>query len=62
MEGYSVKVLQFALKELGYYADSIDASFGNNTVNAVKAFQKQVGIRQTGKADKATWEKILRGG
>lgn len=62
MEGYSVKILQFALKELGYYADSIDASFGNNTVNAVRSFQKQAGIRQTGKADKATWEKILRGG
>lgn len=61
-EGYSVKVLQFALKELGDYTDSVDASFGNNTVKAVKAFQKRCGIPQTGKADKKTWEKILRGG
>lgn len=59
--GYPVDVLQFALKQRGYYKDSVDASFGDNTVKAVKAFQKDCGIAQTGKSDRYTWEKLLRG-
>lgn len=59
--GFPVDVLQFALKQRGYYDDNIDASFGSNTVNAVKALQKAAGITQTGTTDKRTWEKLLRG-
>lgn len=59
--GFPVDVLQFALKQRGFYADSVDASFGKNTNAAVKAFQKSVNITQTGKMDKNTWEKLLRG-
>lgn len=59
--GSPVDVLQFALKQRGYYTDTIDASFGDNTVKAVKAFQKAQGITQSGKTDKKTWEALLKG-
>lgn len=39
MRGDSVKTVQTILMELGFYADSVDGIFGNNTLNAVKDFQ-----------------------
>ena len=60
-EGYPVDVLQYALKARGYYTDSLDGSYGENTVSAVKSLQKAYKITQTGKMDKNTWEKLLRG-
>ena len=59
--GFPVDVVQYVLKERGFYDGSIDKSFGSGTTSAVKAFQKSVGVSQTGKTDKATWEKLLRG-
>lgn len=59
--GSPVDIVQFALKQRGYYDDAIDASFGDNTVKAVKAFQKACGITQSGKTDKKTWEALLKG-
>ena len=59
--GYPVDVLQYALKARGYYTDSLDGSYGENTVSAVKSLQKASKIAQTGKMDKNTWEKLLRG-
>lgn len=43
-----VKKLQTALKQLGYYTDAIDGSFGNNTLAAVKQFQRASGITADG--------------
>lgn len=49
-----VKKLQTALKQLGYYTDAIDGSFGNNTLNAVKQFQHASGITADGIVGKNT--------
>lgn len=47
-EGRTVRALQQALAELGFYQGSIDGKFGAGTTTALKAFQKQNGLRQTG--------------
>lgn len=65
--GEEVKKLQTALKALGHDPKGIDGIFGNNTLAALKAFQKAMGISQTGKLDSATKEAFktkgyLRGG
>jgi len=57
--GDHVEKLQQALKIKGYYKDVVDGKYGNNTVNAVKAYQKAMGLSQTGKADYATIKKLF---
>ena len=56
--GDSVKILQEKLKILGFYNALITGSFGLSTEIGVKAFQKKVGIEESGIVDNATWEKI----
>ena len=43
-----VKVIQNALNEQGYSCGSVDGSIGNATVEAIKAFQRDNGMEQTG--------------
>ena len=57
--GDSVEKLQQALKIKGYYKDVVDGKYGNNTVNAVKAYQKAMNLKQTGKADYDTIKKLF---
>ncbi|MBE5787440.1 MAG: hypothetical protein E7324_07875 [Clostridiales bacterium] len=57
--GEDVEKLQQALKIKGYYKDVVDGKYGNNTVNAVKAYQKAMKLPQTGKADYATLMKLF---
>ena len=57
-KGALVKQLQERLKELGYYHSAVDSSYGAQTVNAVKAFQKKNGLSQTGNVDAATMNKL----
>ena len=58
-EGANVKLLQNALAQMGYLAsDKVTGYFGDVTESAVKKFQKDNGISQTGKAAKQTIEKI----
>lgn len=57
--GDSVAKLQQALKIKGYYTGTVDGKFGDGTRSAVKAYQKAVGISQTGKADYATINKLF---
>ena len=57
--GKNVEKLQQALKIKGYYTATVDGKYGQNTENAVKAYQKAVGITQTGKADYATIMKLF---
>ena len=57
-QGTAVKTLQKRLKELGYYSNGIDGSYGNQTVTAVKAFQKKNGLTANGIADAATQKKL----
>ena len=49
-KGDEVKTLQARLKELGFYASTIDGDYGNGTVNAIKAFEDYNGLEQTGVA------------
>ena len=57
-KGAEVKKLQQRLKELGYYKPSCDSSYGSQTVTAVKKFQANNGLEQTGIADPATQKKL----
>ena len=57
--GDSVEKLQQALKIKKFYTGVVDGKFGANTETAVKAYQKSVGISQTGKADYATIMKLF---
>ena len=48
MEGDNVTELQNWLKNQGFYTGKIDGKFGNYTEQAVKNFQKYVGIKSDG--------------
>lgn len=52
--GDGVTRLQTRLRELGYYTGTIDGIYGSGTVSSVRAFQKKMGLSNTGKADAAT--------
>jgi lipoprotein-anchoring transpeptidase ErfK/SrfK len=54
MKGTDVKALQRRLAALKYYPGPIDSAFGNDTLEAVWAFQEVNGIRVTGVIDAAT--------
>ena len=64
LEGDDVKTIQMQLNRISYNypgipkIDPIDGYFGVETENAVKAFQKQFHLNQTGIVDKATWYRI----
>ena len=53
-KGEAVKKLQQALKNRGYYDGKIDSTFGSGVYAAVKAFQKQYGLKVDGVAGPAT--------
>lgn len=62
-DGAAVKQLQTQLSELGFKRQdgqpfNATGHYGENTVAAVKEFQKANGLPPTGEADKATREKI----
>ncbi len=52
--GEAVKRLQQALKNRGYYSGKIDSTYGSGVYAAVKAFQKQYGLKADGVAGPAT--------
>lgn len=59
--GSAVKAIQYALNKLGYGnsgTSSIDGIFGSKTTEAVKAFQKAMGIQQDGIVGKNTRKKF----
>ena len=47
-----IRYAQERLKELGYYHDAIDGIAGKNTRAALKQFQRDVGLRETGHLDR----------
>ncbi len=53
-KGDSVKKLQQALKNQGYYTGKIDSTFGSGVHAAIKAFQKANGLKVDGVAGPAT--------
>ena len=56
--GTEVKKLQTALKEKGYYSMKVDGVFGKGTLSAVKAFQKDNGLKTDGIAGPQTLSKL----
>ena len=58
-EGEDVKTVQKRLKELKYYAKSIDGKYGSGTVNAVKAFQTRAGLTADGVCGTKTLKKLF---
>lgn len=57
-KGEAVTKLQKRLIELGYLSGSADGTYGNKTVEAVKNFQKRVGIAADGIAGTTTQKKL----
>lgn len=63
-EGESVRAVQQRLVDLSYLTQSeedpnVTGYYGEATVNAVKAFQKKNGIKETGDADAATLKALF---
>lgn len=60
-KGSLVKEMQERLLELGYSLPKYgaDGSFGNETLTALKAFQKDRGLVSDGVCGKDTWEQLL---
>ena len=56
--GDEVKILQAKLKQLGFYPAVITGSFGKSTEEGVLAFQREVGLPETGIVDQSTWEQL----
>ena len=56
-----VKLLQKRLNDLGYNCGKADGIFGTKTANAVKALQKDMGVKQEGWLGKGqvTWKVLL---
>ncbi|MGZ0050266.1 spore cortex-lytic enzyme [Brevibacillus gelatini] len=52
--------LQYRLQLLGYYKDRLDGSYGANTVQAVKTFQKAYGLPVDGVAGTNTWRALKK--
>lgn len=50
----NIKRWQSFLKWGGFYKGAVDGSFGNQTFNATKAFQKKVGLKADGSAGNQT--------
>lgn len=57
--GAAVKDLQTRLKAAGRYTDAIDGKFGPNTLNAVKSFQRSVGLTVDGVVGPRTWGALV---
>lgn len=53
-----VKSIQQALKDKGNDPGAIDGRMGHKTMAALKDFQKANGLKETGKVDKETAEKL----
>ena len=50
--------VQVELKAAGYAPGTADGKFGTKTQKALKSYQKDHGLPQTGEADRATWATI----
>ncbi|MFH1355211.1 MAG: peptidoglycan-binding domain-containing protein [Candidatus Omnitrophota bacterium] len=54
----SSKQIQTALKNAGYDTGKIDGKIGKNTREAIKAFQRDRGLKVDGKVGKQTWGEL----
>ncbi len=56
--GSEVREIQTRLKKWGYYKGNVDGIYGNQTVDAVKYFQRKNGLKVDGIAGKQTLSKM----
>ena len=54
----TTREIQVALKSAGYYAGAVDGKIGQLTKSAVKAFQKDNGLKEDGVVGQQTWAKL----
>ncbi len=54
-----VRELQARLRQIGWYAGSISATFDEDTLSSVKAFQTKRELPVTGTVDATTWAKLV---
>lgn len=54
----NIAKVQQALGEIGYNPGKIDGKIGDKTRSAVKAFQKDYGLKVSGYVDKKTWVEL----
>jgi len=59
-EGADVMALQAYLKKYQYYHYSLDGVYGDRTEEAVKGFQKHIGVQENGIADAATKAMVVK--
>jgi len=52
---------QVLLDRAGFSPGAIDGREGDNYENALRGFQKKNALGETGKLDKATWDKLMQG-
>ncbi|MDO4483729.1 MAG: peptidoglycan-binding protein [Clostridia bacterium] len=57
--GKLVKQVQQRLTDLGYYSGPVSGNYLSKTINAVKTFQKQNGLEDTGICSEATWDLLF---
>jgi peptidoglycan hydrolase-like protein with peptidoglycan-binding domain len=56
--GAEVTTLQTRLEALSFWVGGVDGVYGDNTSQAVMAFQKWVGLPRTARVDLTTWEAL----
>ncbi len=54
----SIKQIQLALKNAGYYQGTVDGKMGKNTRQAIRDFQKANNLSADGKVGKKTWDAL----
>lgn len=59
-QGPDVASIQNKLKKAGFLSDKADGIYGDNTVKAISAFQKKIGIPVTGNVDARTLSVLNR--
>jgi peptidoglycan hydrolase-like protein with peptidoglycan-binding domain len=58
--GSSVRALEQRLSDLHYALLRVDSSYGQDTYDAVVAFQKVSGLPRTGTVDRVLWRRLAR--
>lgn len=58
-KGTSVLILQHLLTARGLSTNGLDGDFGSGTLEALKTFQKSVGLSPSGVATEATWRALI---
>ncbi len=53
-----VRTVQAALKEAGFYNGAVDGKVGRQTIAAITAFQRSVGIKADGICGRQTWQHL----